>query len=159
MKAVVCDTGPINYLIQINVIEVIDLLFSAVLLPKACHLELMQPKAPEAVRDWAMVLPTWVEVCNPKVSFQEPMNGLSIADLEVLSLAKERRAVVLMDDLAGRIHAKASGLQVIGTLGIVELAAKRGFLSLEEAIERLRKTNIRITEELYRQVIERNRTP
>jgi predicted nucleic acid-binding protein len=127
MKAVVCDTGPVNYLIQINVIDVINRLFTAVLLPSACHLELMQPKAPEVVRDWATDLPGWVKVCDPKAPLREPLNGLSFADLEVLSPAGEQRALVLMDDLAGRIQAKSAGLQVIGTLGIVELAENAAF--------------------------------
>jgi len=51
--------------------------------------------------------------------------GLSHADTEVLVRAVERNAVVLMDDLSGRNHAKSLGLRVIGTLGVVELAARR----------------------------------
>ena len=70
--------------------------------------------------------------------------------------AVEKNAVVLMDDLSGRNHAKSLELRVIGTLGVVELAARRQLLSLREAISRLQQTNIRISEDLYRQVIERN---
>ncbi len=150
MKPVVCDTGPVNYLIQIDSIEV--------LLPHACHLELSQPKAPVAVRKWASQLPGWMSPLESNPDTGVSIAGLSHADTEVLVRAVERKAVVLMDDLSGRNHAKSMGLQVIGTLGVVELAARRQLLSLSEAISRLQRTNIRISEDLYRKVIERNQS-
>ena len=84
------------------------------------------------------------------------MTGLSDADAEVLLRAVQKSAIVLMDDLAGRTHAESMGLRVIGTLGVVELAARRGLLSLHDAIDRLQRTNIHISDSLYRKVIERN---
>jgi predicted nucleic acid-binding protein len=156
MKPVVCDTGPVNYLIQIEDIEVLNHLFTPVFLPQACHLELLQPKAPVAVREWASQLPGWMSSLEANPDPGVSAAGLSHADTEVLVRAVERNAVVLMDDLSGRNHAKSLGLRVIGTLGVVELAARRQLLSLREAISRLQQTNIRISEDLYRQVIERN---
>ena len=151
MKPVVCDTGPVNYLIQIEGIEVLNHLFTPVFLPQACHLELLQPKAPVAVREWASQLPGWMSSLKANPDPGVSTAGLSHADTEVLVRAVERNA-----DLSGRNHAKSLELRVIGTLGVVELAARRQLLSLREAISRLQQTNIRISEDLYRQVIERN---
>lgn len=55
MRPVVCDTGPVNYLIQIEGIEVIHRLFHPVFLPDSCRLELLQPKAPVTVREWLRI--------------------------------------------------------------------------------------------------------
>jgi predicted nucleic acid-binding protein len=156
MRPVVCDTGPVNYLIQIEGIEVIHRLFNPVFLPESCRLGLLQPKAPVTVREWALHPPDWMTFLAPNPTPGVSMTGLSDADAEVLLRAVEKSAVVLMDDLAGRTHAESMGLRVIGTLGVVELAARRGLLSLHDAIDRLQRTNIHISDSLYRKVLERN---
>ncbi len=75
---------------------------------------------------------------------------------EVLAIAKETQAAVLLDDLAARKAARRLGLPLLGTLGFLELAATRKLLSLPKAISKLRQTNIRISEDLYGQVLLRN---
>jgi predicted nucleic acid-binding protein len=56
---VVADTGPINYLILIGHIDVLPILFERVILPSAVRDELMESKAPTAVRDWIAAPPYW----------------------------------------------------------------------------------------------------
>jgi predicted nucleic acid-binding protein len=74
----------------------------------------------------------------------------------VLAIAAETNSVLLMDDLAGRRYAHSGGLPVVGTLGLLEIAARKKLTSLKESISRLQQTNIRIAEELYLQILERN---
>jgi predicted nucleic acid-binding protein len=93
------------------------------------------------------------EGSSPELSSQK---GLSDADIEVLILAIETKSVVLMDDLAARRYAQSLGLAVVGTLGVIEIAARRGLISLRDSFDRLQQTNIRITESLYQQILERN---
>ena len=156
MNLVVCDTGPINYLIQVEAIEVLPRLFDRILIPPAVHLELNAAAAPELVQAWTGKLPPWCEVRNIDLILPETFPGLSTADIEVLSLAKGTGAFVLIDDLAARKAARSLTISLVGTLGILELAAMKGLLSLPDALSRLRHTNIHLAEHLYDEVLRRN---
>lgn len=156
MRSIVCDTGPLNYLIQIECIDVVGTLFKPVLLPDSCHRELFDMMAPEPVRQWASELPEWVNIPCCERSSGGPYRGLSLADSDVLAIAAETNSVLLMDDLAGRRYAHSVGLPVVGTLGLLEIAARKKLTSLKESLSRLQQTNIRIAEELYLQILERN---
>jgi len=87
---------------------------------------------------------------------EDDFRGLSEADLEVLMIARETKAAVLLDDLAARKAARSLGLPLLGTLGFLELAAKKKLLYLPKVVSKLRQTNIRISEDLYSQVLLRN---
>lgn len=81
-----------------------------------------------------------------------------LGNWKAICLAREiHAAAVLMDDRAGRRAAIGCGLAVIGTIGLLEQAAARGLLELEETIERLRHTNARLDPELIRLALERDK--
>ena len=88
MNLVVGDTGPINYLIQIEAIEVLPRLFDRMLIPSSVHLELISSAAPEFVQAWTGKLPTWCEIRHVDLILPETFPGLSTADREVICLAK-----------------------------------------------------------------------
>jgi predicted nucleic acid-binding protein len=53
-----------------------------------------------------------------------------------------------MDDRRAVGATRAKGFTVIGTLGILDLAARRGMLDLSGALALLRNTNFRMREKL-----------
>jgi predicted nucleic acid-binding protein len=62
MQAVVADTGPLNYLIQIEAIDLLPQLFGRIFVPAAVQDELAHPLAPAVVRTWVAHSPPWLEV-------------------------------------------------------------------------------------------------
>ena len=74
----------------------------------------------------------------------------------MICLAKETGAFALIDDLAARKAARSLTIPLVGTLGILELAAMKGLISLPDALSRLRHTNIHLAESLYDDVLRRN---
>ncbi len=62
MTVVVADTGPINYLLLIDEIALLERFFDRVLIPHEVHTELLSARAPTKVRAWAAHLPQWCEV-------------------------------------------------------------------------------------------------
>lgn len=62
MIAVVADTSPLNYLIQIDCHKVLPILYHRILLPGAVAKELDQRGTPPFVRAWMQQVPQWVEV-------------------------------------------------------------------------------------------------
>ena len=85
--------------------------------------------------------------------------GLDEGESEAITLARERRAhVLLMDEAKGRQVAKRMGLPVMGTPGLLLASCKRGLLGREdvlECIEAMEKADIRISDTLHRYIIDR----
>lgn len=62
---VVADTSPINYLILISEISILERMYQQVVLPRAVYAELVRPAAPDRVRTWMEQPPAWIEVRTP----------------------------------------------------------------------------------------------
>jgi len=62
---VVSDTTPLNYLVLIGAINVLESLFQKVYAPSSVIRELMDEKAPESVRRWAASPPAWLIAADP----------------------------------------------------------------------------------------------
>jgi predicted nucleic acid-binding protein len=152
---VVSDTTPLNYLVLIGVQEILPRLFGQVYIPPAVIEELKHSKAPESVRRWAESPPEWVVVRAPQELDSTLPSKIHRGETQALSLTKELQAEwVLIDDWDARQAAKARNLPLAGTPDILEEAACRGMLDIEETVEKLRRTNYRATEEQYRVTIE-----
>ena len=156
MSVVVSDTSPLHYLILCGAETALPRLFSQVVIPPTVFHELQQPNTPAPVREWANSLPNWASMQTPKAI--NLVLDVDAGELEAICLAQEiKAAAVLMDDRAGRNAAISCGLAVIGTIGLLEQAAARGFLDLPQAMERLRQTNARLDLELIHAALERDK--
>jgi len=156
MTLVVCDTGPVNYLILIDHIGLLPALANRVVLPQAVLRELLNANAPAPVRAWAASLPGWIEVASAIQSMET--KGLSAADCEAIMLAKELNATLLLtDDRQARRCAVGFGLATMGTLGLLEAAAQRGMISLPHSLRRLRATSCFLADDLVEAALKRDR--
>lgn len=153
---VVADTTPLNYLVLIERIDVLHLLFGEVIIPEAVLTELRHPKAPIAVTAWLQNLPHWLHVL--KVSEVDRTIQLGQGETEAISLAIEHQvSIVLMDERRGRAAAEARGLLPIGTLNILDLADERGLLDGVTSLNELKRTTFRADQELLDRFEERMR--
>lgn len=152
---VIADTGPVNYLLLIGHIQILQTLFGKVILPSVVRDELAHSGAPLPVRNWIADLPSWLAVDPTRVECTEALKELDSGEMTAIGLAINLRAdLLLMDDREGVIAASREGLAVIGTLGVLNLAAKRGLLNLADAFERLKHTNFRCRGEIMDQLLE-----
>lgn len=155
MILIVADTGPINYLIQIDCIELLAKLAEKTVLPASVVAELLHPGAPEAVRMWMAAPPSWVEARVPMQSVEEP--DLSATDREAIALAAELEAsVLLMDDQHARRCATRHGVTTMGTVGLLEVAAARHLIELSATLQKLRETSCFLTDEIVANALQRN---
>jgi predicted nucleic acid-binding protein len=146
MRLVVADTGPLNYLILIEAAEVLPTLFEQILIPTAVYNELAHDDAPSNVRAFIARKPAWLEVRpNPPSSGDDALDAmLDEGERAAIALATSIAAdLVLMDDRAGVAVARKYGLAVTGTLGVLDLAARRGLIDLGIAFSKLKATNFR----------------
>ena len=144
MPVVVADTGPLNYLVQIDAIDVLPALFETIIVPTGVHNELMHPRAPAAVRSWAASSPAWIDIV-PSSGLTGEVSALRLLDdgeRAAIAVAREIGAdLILMDDRDGVAFARSQGFAVTGTLGVLDLAARRGMIDLVEAVTRLKATS------------------
>jgi predicted nucleic acid-binding protein len=157
---VVSDTSPLTYLLVIDAIEVLPEVFGQVSAPPAVLAELKRSRRAELqpVRDWATSPPEWLIIRSPSQLDDTLPRKLGPGEAEALSLAQEIRADrVLLDDRDAREAAQARHLQIAGTLAVLEEAACRDLIDMDQAIKKLRGTNYRATDELYQSSLERVR--
>ena len=158
MRTVVADSGPLRYLVLIGEIDILPKLMGDVLIPPDVKAELDRSQTPTPVRTWIAAPPSWLtvrpgpDVADPALAELDPGERAAIA----LALAVGADAV-LMDDRAGVRAAFAKGLAVLGTLGALDRAARRGLIDFEAAISRLRTTNFRYPTALLNTLLEEHR--
>jgi predicted nucleic acid-binding protein len=154
---VVSNTTPLNALVQTGDVEILPRLFQRVIIPTAIAEELFHPSTPPKVYAWLTSKPAWLEIRNPtRVDTTLPLDR---GEVEAIALTKECKAdLLLLDERRARREAARLGLPIVGTLGVIELAARARLLDLEQAIERLRQTNFRIREVEIARIRERHAT-
>lgn len=150
MRIVVADAGPINYLVQIEQIDLLPVLFETVFIPEKVWDELRHIKAAAKVRLRLEAPPSWVEIAATDSEAPDPaLSRLDDGERAAIQLAVRISAeLMLMDDRAGVAVARSKGFAVTGTLGILDLAARRGLILLGDALERLKATNFRYRPEI-----------
>jgi predicted nucleic acid-binding protein len=153
---VVSDTSPLNYLVLINAIEVLPILFGDIHVPPMVMEELKRSHSPALVRQWAKSPPAWLIVSAPTKTFNTSVR-LDPGETQALSLATELGAdIVLMDDRKGRRVAEELGLHAVGTVAVLEFAAERKLLEAANSLEALRLTTFYITDEYIAAALERD---
>jgi predicted nucleic acid-binding protein len=151
---VISNTTPLNYLALINLQDILPALFGHVLIPEAVWHELSSSTAPQPVKDWLDTKPSWLD---PRVVSQISPDLLQLdpGEREAIALAQSLDAsLVLLDERRGRRMARGLGLKVSGTLGVLDLAARRGLVDLADAFSRLERTTFRATPRLLRHIQE-----
>lgn len=153
---VVSDTSPLNYLVLINTIDVLPSLFHEVYVPPKVMEELRQPKTPELVKHWADSPPAWLKILAPTTPFSADAR-IDPGESQAIALAKQLQATALLiDDKKGRRVARQEGLNAVGTITVIELAALKNLLELEKTLDALRGTNFRISATQIQAALERH---
>jgi predicted nucleic acid-binding protein len=145
MRLVVADTGPLNYLVLIEQIGLLPALFEKVFVPQAVVEELRHDEAPAVVRRWIAEPPLWIEIVPSGNDRSDPaLLHLDDGERAAIELAVRIGAeLLLIDDRDGVAVARRMGFAVTGTVGILDLAARRRLIRLKDAVERLKVTSFR----------------
>ena len=158
---VISDTTPIISLMKVNQLELLQQLFDVVYIPTAVYKELTENEAypieAQIVKDSGFLFVEKAE--NEKsVAILRNLTGLDAGESEAIILADEKQSdVLLIDENKGRQVAKKMGITITGTIGILMQAFDERMLTreeVEECIEHLKESGIRISEKLYQELRE-----
>ncbi len=154
---VVADTSVINYLTLINAVRLLPYLFGKIIIPEAVFQELSHEHTPPVVRDLIRTGPEWLEIRSVGQSRDAALASLHPGEKEVIILAEKIKAdLVILDDWEARRFAEDRRLKVCGLLKILELGDIHHRVSLPRAIEKLRRTNFKVSDRLIRKILLRH---
>ncbi|MEK7328125.1 MAG: DUF3368 domain-containing protein [Chloroflexota bacterium] len=152
MPNVVSNRGPILALAHIGQLDLLRQLFGKVFIPPAVRAEVRDETSVAALTaaDWITI-----QAVQDALAVQLLNEELDAGESEVVILAKELSAdLVLIDERAATRRARAIGLQIIGTLGVLLLGKQAGHVAaIKPLIERLRDLDFHMSTDLYQQVI------
>jgi predicted nucleic acid-binding protein len=137
---VIADSGPLMALAKLNVLSLLKRLYGAVIVTQTVYEEVVTEGLARGYPDAVVVQLFWQQHgWNHVVVHQEEIPedlqqvGLDPGEKESLYLAaKEREALLLVDEEAAREIARQRGIRVKGTLGILVEAFHKGLVSFEE---------------------------
>lgn len=149
---VVADTSPLNYLILIDQINVLPLLFGTLQIPQAVADELADEGAAQSVRDWIAKPPLWLQITQVSYARIERVSArLDWGERAAIALAQQLGAdLLLIDERMGRQVAAEENVPVAGLLAVLAEAVHLEWVAPAEVIAALRQTTFRASPQLYK---------
>lgn len=133
---VVTDAGPLIYLAGGGQLRLLRVLYDRVVVPRIVFDEVTVAGeglvgAPEVASA------DWLEVID-RVAEPDLLDALDAGEAAAIPLAEELGAILLVDDGAARAVASERGIVVVGSLGVLLAAKRRGHLeAVEPALDRM----------------------
>ena len=152
---VVSDSTPLITLMKAMRLDVLHDLFGEVIIPEAVYQELTAndnfPDEAKLISDSDFI--RVVSIRDRKtVSVLQRATGLDLGESEAIVYADDIHAdILLIDEVSGRRVAMDMGLDIMGSIGVLVSAFKKGYISTEEADEsfqKIRDANRHISEKL-----------
>jgi predicted nucleic acid-binding protein len=101
-------------------------------------------------------LPNWIQVINPKDDSLKIFRVfLDSGEASAIALTMETpSSLLIIDEVKGRKVAKEIGLKFTGTLGVLQLASKKGLIpNMSEIVEKIKKTDFRVSDDLLKSLL------
>ena len=152
MKVVV-NSSPLIALSLVGKLDLLSQIFEEIFIPQSVYQEVVSegkglPGSQEVeAAKWIVV-----KQVKEKPIIELLLLGIDRAELDVILLAREIGAEwVIMDEKLGRRVAKQQGLKIKGTIGVLLTSYFAGFISkkeAEEAVDKLRESQVRVNDDL-----------
>lgn len=155
---IVSNTTPILSLYKINQLQLLKILFDNVIVPRAVYNEIAVLGKNKPASD-VFELADYIEVqdVSSRLAVNLLQSQLDYGEAEAIVLAREIDAdLLILDEKKARKIAQANSQNIIGTIGILQLAKDRELISaMKPQLDYLIANNIWIDNKLY-QIILRN---
>jgi predicted nucleic acid-binding protein len=124
---IVSDASPIIVLLKTNNLSILKDLFEKIAVPTAVYKEITAKEQEKIIFDKI----DWIETRKIKNTQENVLLEKLIdkGEAEAIILAKELKTSLLVDDAKARKYAILLNVEVIGTLGLLKMAKKRGIIS------------------------------
>ena len=158
---VVSDSTPLITLMKATHLQVLHELFGEIIIPEAVYDELTvnEKYIEEAQLINSSAFIRVISVDDRKsVSLLQRAAGLDLGESEAIIYAENNNAdLLLVDEASGRRVAKSMGIEIMGSIGVLVSAFRKGILSEDEvndAFQRIRNANRHISEKLIKDALD-----
>jgi len=155
MPEVITDTSPIQYLHQINQLNLLPTLYAQIRMPQAVADELAQGRT----QGISLPDPTslrWITLCSvPSTILIPDLPNLGAGEREALSLATTiPDSLVILDDALARSYAQKLNTAMTGTLGVLLKGKQAGHIeAITPLLDQLSALNFRLAPATYAAVM------
>lgn len=155
MPNVIVNTSPIQYLYQVNLLDLLPALYDQIMLPESVFNELATGLSLGVSLPNVSSL-SWVTIAKAKSQAILPLvTELGAGEREVLALALETtNSLVILDDGLARSFATLLEIRFTGTLGVLLKAKQMGYISaIRPILEQLNALNFRCSSSMRNSVL------
>jgi len=148
MARVIIDAGPLIAFAKVNQTDLFRALFREVWIASSVQDECMAKPTSEHAVLAELMQNDWVNLCKPVVGDQSLSLSLGKGEQDSIHLALEDASgsLLIMDDFLARKQAIHLGLQVMGTVRMLDVAEQRGLIhSAEDMVLEMRSHGYRIS--------------
>ena len=149
---IVSNASPLIVLLKINKLSILKELFEKIVVPEAVYKEITAKEHDKLVFDKL----EWIEVRSARnIEMTALLEKLiDRGEAEAVVLARELSATLLIDDAKARKYAKLLNIEVIGTLGLLKIAKRRGLVrSVRKVINGMLAEGYYIEDKLVRKIL------
>jgi len=153
---IVSNSSPIIHLAKIGRLDLLQLLFNTIMIPRAVYMECVveggnRPEV-ELIKNAKWIRVIEVENTNLVKLLKAQIDE---GESETIALALETGAdLALLDDYEAREKGKLFGLQVTGTVGILLKARKEGLIkNLKKEIKNLQLSGFWLREKFIKEIL------
>lgn len=155
---VISDTSPIINLAAVGQIDLLQRLYTSIVIPQAVYDEIVLAVSGQPGADEVRTSP-WIQVQSISNTTLRTalLNELDIGEAETIVLALETHAdLLLMDERRGRSVAGRLGVNILGLLGVLVMAKQRQLVGEIKPIldDMVQIAGFRISQALYQQVLQ-----
>lgn len=154
---IVCNSGPLITLSKLGKINLLQELYGTIIIPEKVRYEIVV-QGRGAVGAEEVGNASWinVEAVKNKLAVELLRERLDAGESEAIVLAMESKAdLLLMDEARGRRISEGRGIKLIGTLGLLVVAKKRGLITeIKPLLEQLITVGFYMSSDLYQAMLE-----
>jgi len=150
---IVSDASPLIVLLKTDKLLILKELFEKIIVPTAVYKEITAKEQDKLMFDKIEWIETQVIKNTEMNAFLKKL--IDKGEAEAIILAKELKTSLLVDDAQARKYAKLLNIEVIGTLGLLKIAKRRGVIpSVKDAISDMLDEGYYINDKLITRVLE-----
>ena len=150
----VSDSTPLIALSRINRLDILQKICGTILIHEEVYDEVVTRGGSLYGAD-AVDRATWIQVVpiQNKTAVDALYLTVDRGEAEAIILAKEKDALLIIDEKDGKNAAKALNLQITGTIGILLLAAEEGLINFRKEFQALKSAGFRIHDAEYEKIL------
>ena len=152
---VVADAGPLIAFAVIDGLSILQQLFSSIVITDSVRDECLAKPGPDTKRIKAAIEAGWlvVEPIADPVPSLSPSLGVGESDSIRCALQAPDDTLLIVDDRLARRYALKQGLNIAGTVRLLDLAEQRGVIgSAKSQIRNMSRSGYRVSTDLLRKI-------